>query len=256
MRILILSDVHANADALRALLAAAGSYDAAYCAGDLVDYGPQAAEAVELLREKNVLCVRGNHDERVLRHAAYGEDEMPKKGELAWADLCARQLSPEQLRYLAELPAFRAFEADGFRYLITHRVGEGYAMPENQFLYKRFWKVCTGGEPTGASRLILGHTHRRYVTDLGEGLTYLNPGSVSYRRMDDPDKCALGMVIDGGKIEMLRVPYDRSRLAAMTEALRSTLHPDEYYVGEYFFIKTEEESPYPEYVKAYFDKME
>ena len=63
MRILIISDIHANLEALEAVLAAAGEFDACWCLGDLVGYGPNPNECVALVQElPELICLMGNHD--------------------------------------------------------------------------------------------------------------------------------------------------------------------------------------------------
>ncbi|MCB9140255.1 MAG: metallophosphoesterase family protein [Caldilineaceae bacterium] len=63
MRILILSDIHANLVALETVLStAAGQYDAIWCLGDVVGYGPRPNECAQIIAEKAELCVMGNHD--------------------------------------------------------------------------------------------------------------------------------------------------------------------------------------------------
>lgn len=63
MRILVLSDIHGNLQALEAVIEHAGSFDAAWCLGDIVGYGPSPNECVELIRGlPNLECVMGNHD--------------------------------------------------------------------------------------------------------------------------------------------------------------------------------------------------
>ncbi|WP_299028496.1 metallophosphoesterase family protein [uncultured Thermanaerothrix sp.] len=67
MRILVISDVHANLPALEAVLEDAGTVDAVWCLGDLVDYGPDPNECVDLIRQQpNLVCLLGNHDAAVL----------------------------------------------------------------------------------------------------------------------------------------------------------------------------------------------
>lgn len=60
--IAIISDIHANLQALRAVLADIGQVDVIYCAGDVVGYGPNPNECCELAREYGVRSVQGNHD--------------------------------------------------------------------------------------------------------------------------------------------------------------------------------------------------
>lgn len=63
MRILVISDIHANLVAFETVLAdAAGKWDKIYCLGDVIGYGPNPNECVELLREHEHICLTGNHD--------------------------------------------------------------------------------------------------------------------------------------------------------------------------------------------------
>ncbi len=63
MRILVMSDIHANYTALEAVLKDAGQVDETWCLGDLVGYGPDPNAVVEEIREiKNLTCLMGNHD--------------------------------------------------------------------------------------------------------------------------------------------------------------------------------------------------
>lgn len=63
MRILVISDIHANLTALEAVLQAAGEVDATWCLGDLVGYGPDPNECIELVSSlPNLICLLGNHD--------------------------------------------------------------------------------------------------------------------------------------------------------------------------------------------------
>ncbi len=63
MRILVMSDIHANYTALVAVLKEAGEVDETWCLGDLVGYGPDPNAVVEEVRDiKNLTCLLGNHD--------------------------------------------------------------------------------------------------------------------------------------------------------------------------------------------------
>jgi predicted phosphodiesterase len=67
MRILVISDIHANYTALVAVLADAGQVDETWCLGDLVGYGPDPNAVVEEIREiPNLICMLGNHDAAVM----------------------------------------------------------------------------------------------------------------------------------------------------------------------------------------------
>jgi len=66
MRILIISDIHANLTALDAVLADAGQFDAVWCLGDLVGYGPDPNECIQRIQQlPGLVCLSGNHDAAV-----------------------------------------------------------------------------------------------------------------------------------------------------------------------------------------------
>ena len=67
MRVLVISDIHANYDALQAVLRDAGEVDETWCLGDIVGYGPEPNLCVERVRDiPQLTCLLGNHDVAVL----------------------------------------------------------------------------------------------------------------------------------------------------------------------------------------------
>jgi predicted phosphodiesterase len=101
MRCAIISDIHGNLDALNTVLADAGEFDALWCLGDLVGYGPEPNACIDVLRQRGAICVAGNHD-----WAAIGKmdtaDFNPEAGEAAaWT---GAQLTPDNRAYLENLP--------------------------------------------------------------------------------------------------------------------------------------------------------
>ena len=114
MRYLILSDLHANWEALQAVVqATAGEYDRALCCGDLVGYGADPNLVVEWVRENCPLVVRGNHDK-----ACVGLDDLEWFNPVARAAAVwtQRALSAENAEYIRGLPQGPLVE-DGFQLL-------------------------------------------------------------------------------------------------------------------------------------------
>jgi len=67
MRVLVMSDIHANYTALEAVLKDVGPVDETWCLGDLVGYGPDPNAVVEEVQEiPNLICLLGNHDVAVI----------------------------------------------------------------------------------------------------------------------------------------------------------------------------------------------
>lgn len=101
MRILLLSDIHANLEGLEAALAAAPAYDRVVNLGDVVGYGASPNEVIGRCRELGGAWVRGNHDKAVCGLIDL-HDFNPIAAEAA---LWTRQvLTPENLAWLRSLP--------------------------------------------------------------------------------------------------------------------------------------------------------
>jgi predicted phosphodiesterase len=101
VRILLLSDIHSNLEALEASLSAAPQYDAVVNLGDVVGYGASPNEVIEKSRSLGKHFVRGNHDK-----ASAGLMDLKDFNPIAGlAALWTREaLSPENLAWLRELP--------------------------------------------------------------------------------------------------------------------------------------------------------
>lgn len=101
MRILLLSDVHANLEALDACLAAAPPYDLIVNLGDIVGYGASPNEVTNRARELGKVFVRGNHDK-----AATGLMDLDDFNPMAAAAATwtRNELTPQNLEWLRGLP--------------------------------------------------------------------------------------------------------------------------------------------------------
>ena len=190
MRFLIISDIHANWDALDAVLThAEGSYDLVLNCGDLVGYGPEPNRVVDWCRATNAAVVRGNHDK-----AAVGLTDLdwfnPIAKEAAlWT---AAMLTDTNRTYLATLPM-------GPRMVQDFDILHGSPEDEDEYLV----------EPSDVVGIIperplsfFGHTHlqggfllhRMGVRSLNSASLFVddtaaylvNPGSVGQPRDGDP----------------------------------------------------------------------
>jgi predicted phosphodiesterase len=102
MRALVLSDIHANLQALRAVLdAAAGQWDVLWNLGDTVGYGASPNEVLDMLRPLGGLTVRGNHD-RVCSGISSAVNFNPTARTAAQWTL--DRLTPDNLLWLRTLP--------------------------------------------------------------------------------------------------------------------------------------------------------
>lgn len=239
MRLLILSDVHANIAALRAIERDAGPVDAICCAGDYVDYGTDPHEAIAWMREHGAHCVSGNHDRHLLNILASGENgALSGTPRYKWVHDNCERVTQDDVAWLRALPMHLSFEADGAAYVMQHQMKEGsYDTPESIAQFDAcFAAWYTGGEQP-QRRMIFGHTHRRCVHQLADDCLWLNPGSASYRRPDDADKRAHYMLIEDGRISLRAVAYDRSAMLAraMAYVRAGTMLPTDLQDAMFFF---------------------
>jgi predicted phosphodiesterase len=84
-KVLVISDIHANAVALEAVLADAGKIDETWCLGDVAGYGPQPNECINLIRTlPNLTCMMGNHDFAVVGDTGLDTFNSDAKSALVW----------------------------------------------------------------------------------------------------------------------------------------------------------------------------
>src|ERR1700747_50031 len=101
MRLLILSDLHANLTAFEAALAAAsGKGDAAVCLGDVVGYGPDPAAVSEKVQSITKETIRGNHDKAVAGIMTSDDFNPVAKLAVEWTQA---QLSPALMSWISAL---------------------------------------------------------------------------------------------------------------------------------------------------------
>ena len=221
MRYLVLSDIHANIDALESVLAAApaGAWDRAIVLGDLVGYGAEPNAVVDRIRGLDpFVVIRGNHDK-----AGSGLDD------------------GSSFNHIARIPALSTLEA-----LSTRNLEYVRALPQGPMIIDDTVEICHGApfdedhyifDGEDASRALdamtrpvclFGHTHLPVVFRRGVetfdgfmpqgsetltvpiegGVNYLvNVGSVGQPRDGDP-RAAFGIYdADGPSLVLRRVPY-------------------------------------------------
>src|SRR3989442_10570765 len=101
MRLAVLSDVHSNLPALQAVLADVDRIapDGIWVAGDLVGYNPWPNEVLEILRERHVRAIRGNHDRAAIGGGTFRFNELAARAN-PWA---RAHLAPPGGRYLEKM---------------------------------------------------------------------------------------------------------------------------------------------------------
>ncbi len=228
MRILILSDIHANLVALEAVIKDADKFERVWCLGDVVGYGPEPNQCIERLRKFELLCLAGNHDWAVLDKLDLEEFNPDARRAAIWT---RNQLTSNSLEWLSALPERVPVQEEKFtlvhgsprypiwEYVLTPAVARinfdhfetqlcliGHTHVPVLYRYHRDEKMAIA-EPL----------HETFPIVLGPERMMINPGSVGQPRDGDPR--AAYAILDLGTLTLThhRVPYDIAATQATME---------------------------------------
>lgn len=203
-RILIVSDLHGNFEALEAALGV--PHDEVVCLGDLVDYGPDPQACVEWARREEVITVRGNHDHAVAYGVDCGCGYEYKRLSQATREYTWEVIGDDEIKYLRTLPETTRIIRGGRQITLVHgssRSMYDYIRPDTPEREAR--EMLSEAED---EVVFAGHTHQPMTRQVGDQLV-VNPGSVGQPRDGDPrGSCAI-YDTDVGRAEIRRFEYDR-----------------------------------------------
>ena len=219
MRFLVLSDVHANLEALDAVLAVEHSWSQALVLGDLVGYGADPNAVVNRVRQLPIAAiVRGNHDKVATGLAPVDTFNPVARQAILWT---ARALTADNRAWLAALPQGpMPFDTD-------IEVCHGAPFDEDFYVFDEL-DAQRAGASASRPLCLLGHTHVQGIFRLGQYVSaertsarvpypfhyatisraLVNCGAVGQPRDGDP-RAAYGVLDTDAKVLTLgRVAYD------------------------------------------------
>jgi putative phosphoesterase len=228
VRIAVISDIHSNYDALRAVLSAMGDYDALICLGDLVGYGSQPNEVVSEIRSlRPKAIVMGNHDCAV----ATGEMSGFVPHAVQAVEWTRKNISSENLSYIASLRTKVTCTIDGAKIALAHGSPRD---PLYEYIYPDTAEFVLRSmvEDSGGTILLLGHTHVPFVRKFGSMLLG-NPGGVGQPRDGDARASyAILEPFEEPEFQIRRVVYDIDAAARrIVAAGLPKLLADRLYLG-------------------------
>ena len=220
MKILIVSDIHGNAEALKAVLKAEPDSDATIFLGDALLSGPQARQTAELLEDINPeISIMGNHDLELLDTSLFSA--LPVEW-IALNNWIIESLDPHTFDSVSKYSQPGHFELGGMRFFSHH--GDFAQHPKSRTpdsQDKDFEYFDTGND---CSMVLFGHSHVQFTREIG-GKFFINPGSVGQPRCGKLQACY--GVIEDGVYQARNVRYDPSPwLAALEEIEVLRAYPD------------------------------
>jgi predicted phosphodiesterase len=220
MRCLVISDIHSNLAAFQAVLDdAEGKYDKVWCLGDLVGYGPNPNECIELLANLDHLGIAGNHDWAVLGKLDVDDFNPDARHVSLWT---RNELTESNHEFLKSLPVALIQEE---QFTLVH--GSPRHPIWEYILYPAVAQL--NFEHFSTPYCLVGHTHSPvifYAPDnpgeicealvpsanngpesLDDRQQILNPGSVGQPRDGDPRSSYAILDLDNLTFEYHRIPY-------------------------------------------------
>ncbi len=200
MKIVIISDIHANQAALEAL--PESDYDQLWCIGDLVDYGPRPREVIQWVERHATTTVRGNHD-----HAAgFSVDPQCSQPYKRLAAETLRYTSAvctwEDCGFLKRLPLQQKIQVGSVHFRLVHAVPTdtlfGYR-PEDSDRWEQEVRYAS------ADFLVVGHTHTPFLRMVGKTMV-INPGSIGQPKTGRPLACYAGWTDGNAELQEYEYP--------------------------------------------------
>lgn len=210
MKIVIVSDIHGNFDALSHL---PEDYDQLWVLGDLVNYGPQPGEVISFVRRHSAHVVRGNHDHCI----GYGESPRCSSRLEAMA-LATRKytdavLGDDDRDYLRNLPLQMDVRIGKTRHRLCHALPSEPLFAHHQYRSELWQQEC---QRTHVDVLFVAHGHTPFAIQLGSTLV-VNPGSLGQPRSGEP--LASYAVLRDWKLSLRSFQYPLNLTAEKIRAL-------------------------------------
>ncbi|MSR65150.1 MAG: metallophosphoesterase [Verrucomicrobiae bacterium] len=236
MKYAILGDIHANLEALNVVLEDCAKRKVTHfcCLGDVVGYNPNPKQCLDIVRDMNMPCVKGNHDE----YCSTDIDLIGFNPQAAIAVKWTRdQLSLEDRKWLAELKYVRHVES----FTIVHATLDtpqrwGYVfktLEASPSMSYQNTAICFFGHthhPLAFIRenTIKGGTYSKIKIEIGRKY-FINAGSVGQPRDGNPQAAYATYDMFANIVELHRLDYDiattqkKIRAAGLPERLASRL---------------------------------
>lgn len=222
MKIAIISDIHANAGALEAVLNDINSrnIDLVFCGGDLVGYGAYPNEVINLIRKYRIPTIMGNYDSGVGFSkpdcgCLFADPHMKELGQVS-LEWTKKQVNFENRSFLRTLLERIQFTVCGKKILLVH----GSPRQINEHLYADLPEESVLGffDSEKVNIIICGHTHLPY-TRVMDSKCLINAGSVGKPKDGDQRAAYTVIKLTESSLEtnVIRVEYDVERMAQAVE---------------------------------------
>lgn len=204
MRLLLISDIHGNIEALNAILENT-RFDKIVCMGDLVDYGPDPMAVIDWIRNNNIPTIKGNHDNAVALHVDCGCGYKYKHLSEATREYTWQKITQKEEEFLMSLPLSIDMDVDNLKIKAIH--GSPQSFFDYIFPDTPADRVESPTEGITCDYMFAGHTHVPMIMKT-ERFTILNPGSTGQPRDNDWRTSCIIFDTSAKEPEIVRLKYD------------------------------------------------
>lgn len=216
MKFAVLSDIHGNMFALRAVLEDMKQFDIerVLCLGDLAMAGPEPNKTIDFVKTQDWTVIQGNTDEMI---ACFNDEvyNTVKTGAPIMANALecdVKEISSENKNYLKNLPINKCLEVDGLKILLVH----GSPRKNNENIYPNMdidviEEIFTDVD---ADIVFCGHTHMPCGYQTNSKITIVNDGSVGRPFTENPQACYVIADVNDGQMEIEHRMVDYDNVSA------------------------------------------
>jgi predicted phosphodiesterase len=235
MRILVISDIHANLTALNAVINDAGNFEQIWCLGDVVGYGPEPNECISRLREFDLICLAGNHDLAVVGKTGLWEFSQSAREVIFWTRHWLTTFNHDWLNSLPATPLVMGYgitlvHASPRDPIWEYIVARGVAKDNLNFIDT---PICLNGhshipimfrKPWDGVKVLEEPLHVNSTIRLTSyDQVFINPGSAGQPRDEDPRASYALIDLDTMTLTHRRIQYDFS---ATQKLMKQAKFPD------------------------------
>ena len=216
MKYILISDIHSNYPALKAVLDKEGRDEQYLVLGDLLGLNGFPKEVVDTLQKLDARVILGNHEKALLE---YGEGHVNSK-KLSEYELqhTSRALLSEDVEWLLDKSYIEVFTDNHNRYCLTHSMpwpekASGYE-PGNAGIRKKNIPTIASAVGDDYDYVFHGHTHQPYEQDCsqwGHDVHFVNPGTLGYQ--------GPYAVLEHGEVTLKEIEWDEPRVKERVKEL-------------------------------------
>jgi putative phosphoesterase len=212
MQIALISDIHGNYDALKAVLKEIGKLkiDKIYCLGDIVNYYYEPHKCIDFFIKKKIQSIKGNH-ENILFNTLKNKQKKNYYSRIYGnsININIKKLRHKHIFFLKKLKKKLIIKIKDLKIILAH----GSPWSENTYIYPNFKnKIKNNLAKYKADYIFLGHTHIPMNIKINKKTSIINPGSVGQPRNKCNNACWAVFNTSNCQIKFIETKYNKKKL--------------------------------------------